>query len=260
LLEEWAVIEDLLGELEVTEWLTSTTLPGWTVHDIVAHLIGTESRLAGDEEPPSSVDVTSVAYVHNSTGAANEQWVRLLRPELPEAMLARFHDVTKRRAKSLSATSLEEFDAPTQTPVGIAPYRRLMEIRVFDCWLHEQDIRWAVGRPGHQDGRCAEAAIDEVVRALGFIVGKRASAPDGSAFTIELIGPVWRTVHVAVSGRAAVVTKLDRPVTATLYLPSTVFVRLAGGRVDALSELDRIRLSGDHYLGRRLAENLAFTI
>ena len=51
LLEEWAVIEDLLGGLDFTEWPTSTALPGWTVHDVVAHLIGTESRLAGDEEP-----------------------------------------------------------------------------------------------------------------------------------------------------------------------------------------------------------------
>ena len=101
---------------------------------------------------PRSIDVTTLAHVRNATGAANEQWVRALRPEPPEAMLLRFHDVTRRRAESLSAMSPEEFDAPTQTPVGIAPYRRFMEIRVFDCWLHEQDIRSAVGRPGHEDG------------------------------------------------------------------------------------------------------------
>jgi uncharacterized protein (TIGR03083 family) len=66
LLEEWAAIEDLLGELNVTDWRTSTALPGWTVHDVVAHLIGTEARLAGDEEPPVSIDVTTVAHVRNA--------------------------------------------------------------------------------------------------------------------------------------------------------------------------------------------------
>ena len=142
----------------------------------------------------------------------------------------------------------EEFDAPTQTPVGVAPYRRFMEIRVFDCWLHEQDIRSAIGRPGHEDGPCAEMSVDEVARALGFIVGKQACAPDGSAVTIELIGPVYRAVHVAVDERAAVVAKLDRPATATLHIPSTVFVRLAGGRADALPGLDTIRLDGDVHL------------
>ncbi len=260
LFEEWAAIEDLLGGLDLTQWPTSTALPGWTVHDVVAHLIGTESRLAGDEEPPASFDVTTLGHVRNATGAANEHWVRALRPEPPEAMLLRFHDVIRRRIESLSAMGPEEFDAPTQTPVGMAPYRRFMEIRVFDCWLHEQDIRSAVGRPGHEDGRCAEVSVDEVVRALGFIVGKQASAPDGSAVTFVLAGPVYRTVHVAVEGRAAVVTKLDRPATATLHLPSTVFVRLAGGRADAGSGLETIRLAGDLELARRVAQNLAFTI
>jgi uncharacterized protein (TIGR03083 family) len=260
LLEEWAVIEDLLGGLDVTEWPTSTALPGQTVHDVVAHLIGTESRLAGDEEPPASIDVTTLDHVRNATGAVNEHWVRALHPEPPEEMRLRFRDVSRRRADMLIAMSREDFDVPTQTPVGIAPYRRFMEIRVFDCWLHEQDIRSAVGRPGHEDGRCAELSVDEVVRALGFIVGKQASAPEGSAVTIELIGPVYRTVHVAVEGRTAVVTKLDRPATATLHLPSTVFVRLAGGRADVMSGLDTIRLAGDLDLARRVAENLAFTI
>lgn len=260
LLEEWAVIEDLLGGLDVTEWPMSTALPSWTVHDVVAHLIGTESRLAGDEEPPASIDVTTLDHVRNATGAVNEHWVRALHPEPPEEMRLRFRDVSRRRADMLIAMSREDFDVPTQTPVGIAPYRRFMEIRVFDCWLHEQDIRSAVGRPGHEDGRCAELSVDEVVRALGFIVGKQASAPEGSAVTIELIGPVYRTVHVAVEGRTAVVTKLDRPATATLHLPSTVFVRLAGGRADVMSGLDTIRLAGDLDLARRVAENLAFTI
>lgn len=234
LLEEWTAIEDLLGGLDVTEWPTSTALPVWTVQDVVAHLVGTESRLAGDEEPPASIDVTTPAHVRNAIGAANEQWVRALRPESPDAMLHRFHDVTMRRTESFTTMGPEEFDAPTQTPVGMAPYRRFMEIRVFDCWIHEQDIRSAVRRPGHEDGPCAEMSVDEVVRALGFIVGKQASAPDGSAVTIELIGPVYRTVHVAVDGRAVVVTKLVRPATATLDLPSTVFDRLGGGRADAV--------------------------
>ncbi|MCU1493669.1 MAG: hypothetical protein JWO62_1433 [Acidimicrobiaceae bacterium] len=56
------------------------------------------------------------------------------------------------------------------------------------------------------------------------------------------------------------VNKIDRPATATLYLPSTVFVRVAGGRADARSGVDTIRLDGDLDLGRRVLENLAFTI
>ena len=31
------------------------------------------------------------------------------------------------------------------TPAGKDTYGRFMQIRVFDCWLHEQDIRDALG-------------------------------------------------------------------------------------------------------------------
>ena len=102
----------------------------------------------------------------------------------------------------------DDFSAPSWTPIGQADYRRFMQIRVFDCWVHEQDVRDAVGRPGHEDGPVAEQAVDEIVRALGYIVGKKAGAPEGSSVTIELTGPVARSIHVAVDGRAAVVDRL----------------------------------------------------
>jgi hypothetical protein len=46
--------------------------PGMERHDDVAHLIGTECRLASDEELPSLIDVTILAHVRNTIGAANQ--------------------------------------------------------------------------------------------------------------------------------------------------------------------------------------------
>ena len=234
LLEEWAVIED------PSRW---TRCHG----------------LAGVEEPPVSIDATTLVHVRNATGAANERWVRAS-PRAARSDARPLSGCDPAPGRVVNAISPEEFNAPTQTPVGLAPYRRFMEIRVFDCWLHEQDIRSAVGRPGHEDGRCAEMSVDEVVRALGFIVGKQASAPDGSAVTIEFSGSVYRTVHVAVDGRAAVVTHLDRPATASLNLSSTLFVKLAGGRADALPGHETIRFDGDLDLVRCVGQDLALTI
>ena len=67
-----------------------------------------------------------------------------------------------------------------------------MRIRAFDCWLHEQDIRDAVGRPGGEEGPAAEAALDEIAAALGYVVGKKAGAPQGSRVRFELTGPAAR--------------------------------------------------------------------
>ena len=47
----------------------------------------------------------------------------------------------------------------------------------------------------------AEQAVDEIVRALGYIVGKKAGAPEGSRVTFELTGPnpVLNPVSVSAS-------------------------------------------------------------
>ena len=44
----------------------------------------------------------------------------------------------------------------------------------------------AVGRPGHTTGLPVEVTIDEMAAAMGFAVGKRAGAPDGSSVTFDL--------------------------------------------------------------------------
>src|SRR5690606_15385081 len=123
-----------------------------------------------------------------------------------------------------------------------------------------QDIREAVGVPGNDDGPAAVEALEEIVRALGYIVGKRGGAPEGSAVTVLLTGPLERVLHVAVDGRAQVVDALDRPADVTISLDSRTFMRLAGGRVEARSVLDHIHLEGDVDLGSQIVGHLAYTI
>jgi hypothetical protein len=106
----------------------------------------------------------------------------------------------------------------------------------------------------------AEQAVDEIGRALGYIVGKRAAAPEGSSVTFELTGPLTRSLHVVVEGRARVVESLDARASATMTMGSDLLTRLACGRVEPGEALGEVRLSGDQELGRRIIDNLAFTI
>jgi uncharacterized protein (TIGR03083 family) len=181
-----------------------------------------------------------------------------LRRSGPTDLLEKFRHTTARRLEALRALTDAQWDEPSWTPVGKADYRRFMQIRVFDSWVHEQDMRTAVGQPGHGDGPAAEQAIDEIERALGYVIGKRAGAPDGSSVTIELTGPVTRNIHVAVDGRAAVVATLPDVADVILRLSSDTFVALACGRVDPADVA--IAIEGDQELGQRIATNLAFTI
>ena len=255
---EWSIICNLLAGLDDRAW-SRQALPGWDVHDVLAHLIGTERMLAG-EQPPDPADIDAGTHVRNAIGQANETWVLALRERAHAELLADFRRVAADRLASLRAMSTADFNAPSWTPAGQATYARFMQIRIFDCWMHEQDIRAAAGIPGNESGAAAEEALDEVVRALGYIIGKRGRAPDGSSVLIRLTGPLKRDLHVLVEGRARVVEHLEGGSTASLALSSSLFFRLAGGREDAGAAVGRIELGGDTALARQLATNLAYTI
>ena len=261
--EVWTELAKVGAGLSDKEWDTPTPCPGWTVGAQYAHVIGTESMLLGRDNP--EVDPGRPDHVRNDIGGFNEVWVAALAASPRQDVLDRFGDVTSARRESLAAMSEEDFAKPSWTPVGQADYRRFMQIRVFDCWTHEQDVRQAVGRPGHEGGPVAEQSVDEIVRAIGYIVGKKAGAPAGSSITLALTGPVVRHVHVAViDGRARAVDELTGPPTATVRLGSNAFTRLASGRVDPkevlAGALGGVELSGDADLGRQVVTNLAFTI
>ncbi len=256
---EWSALADLLGGLDADAW-AAPALPGWDVHDVVAHMVGTESALDGAAFPPVPDGTEFGAHVRNDIGRANEAWIISLRGLSHADLLAEFLAITARRLAALTAMPAEEFFAPSWTPAGDATFGRWMEIRVFDCWMHEQDIRVATGLTGHENGPEAEQSLAEVIGALGYIIGKRGRAPDGSSVLISLTGPIERDLSVVTAGRAKVVDALDGEPTATIALSSSLFLRLAGGREDPEAALDRITLGGDVALARQLATNLAFTI
>jgi uncharacterized protein (TIGR03083 family) len=260
LVDEWRQIAGLMRERSEEDWHRQSILPGWTVQDIVAHIVGTESMLAGQTAPPADRDLSASAHVRNDIAAMNEQWVDSMRRLGPTEMLDRFEAITTRRANSLASMSQQEFDAPSWTPAGKADYKRFMQIRVYDCWLHEQDIRDTFEQPGNESGPQAEITVDEITLALGFIAGKKAGAPEGATVTIDLTGGVTRTIHVAVDGRASVVDRLESPADVTLRLASGLFIRVAGGRVDPEVAISRTELTGDRDLGTRVMTALPFTI
>lgn len=256
----WSSLRELLGSLTDEQWSLPTALPGWDVQANVAHVIGTEVMLLGDPNPDVTVDREAAPHVRNDIGEFNEVWVQALSTATPAEVLERFDDVTARRLTVLREMPQGEWDAESFTPAGRDTYGRFMQIRVFDCWFHEQDVREAVGRPGHEAGQAVAVTLDEVTTALGFVVGKRAKVPEGSSVTFELTGSSGRTIHVAVGERAQVVDALDGPATVTISTAVLPFTRLAGGRTTPERVLDQITLTGDTELGRRILESLSYTV
>jgi uncharacterized protein (TIGR03083 family) len=262
LFASWDGIDSLLAALSDEQWQTPTSLPGWTVHDVVAHIIGTEMMLAGTPTPEA--DVAGRDYVHNEIGALNEKWVEHLRSESPESMLAAFRDITARRKEMLAAMPVGEWNTVTFTPAGPDSYGRFMRVRIFDCWMHEHDIRHAVGRPptdADLAGADTRLALDEMTASMPFVVAKKGQAPAGARVQITLTGPVAREIRVAVDGRAALVEDFDgAEPTVGITLDGLQFTRLAGGRPLMAGRTDGIDYAGDTAAGARIIENLNYVI
>ncbi len=256
--EEYDALEALGATLDDADWVRPTPCPGWPVAAQYAHIIGTESSLLGRSRP--DVDAGQPPHVHNDIGGFNEIWVSALAPRPRQEVLAQLAEVLSARRSALEGLGEDDFSAPSWTPIGQADYRRFMQIRVFDCWVHEQDVRDGIGRPGHEDGPVAEQAVDEIVRALGYIVGKKAGAPDGSSVTFELCGPVRASSMSPSMVEPASSTSCRVRPPRRLALGSRPFTRLACGRIDPAQALGEVRLSGDTDLGRRVLTSLPFTI
>lgn len=260
--EVWSSIIELLESLDDAQWSLPSPLPGWDVQDNVAHIVGTEAMLLGIENPDVEIDRDELPYVHNDIGVFNELWVQHLRMRQPNDVLSTFKEYIEARLAALTDLSIEEWNAESFTPAGKDTYGRFIQIRVFDCWLHEQDIRDAVRIPGHQTGLAVEVTLDEMATAMGFVVAKRAGATDGQSVTFELTddGSVVRTFHVAVDGRAALVEQLEAAATSVIRLPVGVMTRLCAGRIEFAEVRERVELAGDANLGDRVVAALRYTV
>jgi len=261
LAETWGATAEVCRGLTPAQWRLPTACPGWSVKDQVVHIIGTESMLAG--LPTPDVAPSDAPHVRNDIGKFNEAWITARLGASGEEILDELESVTASRLEALRAMPEEAWEEPSWTPVGQAPYRRFMQIRVFDCWAHEMDIKDALDPPAAPSaGQAAEQAVDEVERALGLLIGKRAAAPAGARVTLALTGPVHRDIHVAVNGRASVVDELDSPARVVLRMSSLDLLRLGCGRRDpvvAVRDGD-IGIAGDTELGERILAHLPFTI
>jgi uncharacterized protein (TIGR03083 family) len=260
----WDSIDALLDGLPETSWQAATPLPGWDVKAVVSHIIGTESFLAGIAAPQPDIDVSALDHVRNDIGVLNECWVRHLSGESGAGVLERFRAVTNDRRSALAGMSDEEWNAVMPTPVGPESYGRFMRVRAFDCWMHEQDMREALSRPSTDDeldGTVSQLALDEIEATMGYVVGKRSKAPDGSRILIELTGPLTRTVRVNVDGRAQAVADFGgQEPTAAIRLDGLQFTRLSGGRPMSAARAQDIELGGDQSVAAQVADNLNFVI
>jgi uncharacterized protein (TIGR03083 family) len=262
LADEWQRLTELCSSLRPEHWSRPTDCPGWTVQDQLAHVVGTESMLAGHPAPADPAH--PLTHVKNEIGVLNEAWVESLRGCTPDELLSRWKEVSTERQTQLRSFGTERFDELGPSPVGAVPYREFMRVRVMDCWVHEQDIRRAVDRPGHRSGPIVSHSLHRFADAMPFVVGKKAKAPEGSTVLFDLTGEAARRVAVRVEGgRASLVDDhdVDRATTTIRMDAETWWVLALGRRAPADARAGGgITVEGDRALGDAVVDCLPFMI
>jgi uncharacterized protein (TIGR03083 family) len=245
----WESLDPLLAELSEEEWKSPTECPGWSVQDNVSHLIDYESRALG--RPGPEHEVGDLPHLKNPMGSSNEIGVDWRRQFSGAEMLAEFREVMAARREQLSALTADDLTEEVQTPVGPGTLADMLQLRLMDTWTHEQDIRRAVGRPGHATGAAADGAVAYFTKLLPYVVGKKAGAPDGTTVVFEVDD---RVIPIEVTGgRARTAELAPEAATVRLRMDTTTFAALVGGRT---TSLDGVTLTGDTDLGQRVVTNM----
>lgn len=258
-----------------------TDCPGWSVLDQLAHVTSTEAMVAG--EPVPDVDVSGHAHVRHAFGERIEKYVESRRGHSLAEVL---DELEERLAERLAVyrSDTQWAARPVQGPFGGTTVGDLLGVRVFDIWMHEQDIREALDRPGGLDSGAAAHTVARLFAALPRIIAKDAAIEPGNVVVLDLTGPTTGRAGARVEERDGRATGIplfadeagesneageagatreadaageDRSVVTTLTMSTRVATRLAGGRRSP-ADLSVV-VHGDDDVARRVLAAMTIT-
>lgn len=264
----WASLIDLASSLAPDEWSLPTRCPGWDVHDQFAHVASLERLLAGGELAPEAPEA---AHIRNPVGAHMERGVHALRELSPDELIAELRAAIDTRRAALQANPPKPGGEMLGVMGNPVPVERSLPIRVFDLWVHEQDVRVATGRAGNEAGPGAQVGREAILSMLPMYWAKSAGAAEGQSLRLVVTGalPFERTIDVGADGRAAYrpegsdgsegsegsgASGAAGEPTATIELDWLDLVARANGRAGA--EDSPVRVSGDETMARAVIDEL----
>lgn len=252
---------DLVTPLSQEEWDCPTALPGWTVGDVVAHVSWLEGVLVGEMDEPHEPDWDSLPHAVTDFGRLTEIPVDLRRRWPREAVLVELADMTARREVAL-ASGTHDVDGEVPGPFGPTPLGRVLRMRTLDTWVHEQDIRAALGRPGHLDSPGAQSTAALLLAGLPKVWGKLSGAEAGEVLHLRISGPeleASRVVTVSADGRARMVADdlVDQggPAVVSLTMTWATYLALACGRGETTESRRHVAVEGDASRASTVLEN-----
>lgn len=258
---ERAALLELLSSLDARDWARPTVCPGWDVHDVTGHILNDYlRRLSGSRDGHAGAvfanDETLPAYL----ARINDEFVQASRQCSPRVLI----DLLTSLGPQLDALwSARDLDAPADLDVSWAamdvpsPVWLDMAREYTEFWVHQQQIRDAVSRPGADDPELLGPVVAAFLRALPQALHD-VSRPVGAAVRFEVTGPaggVWFATRQP--DRWHLSTAHPGEPDAHVVMPQDTLWRLASRGISVEQARERARLRGDPELTRAATTLLA---
>jgi uncharacterized protein (TIGR03083 family) len=248
----------LLADLKPDDWERPTAAAGWSVRDMVAHLLDTDLRrlsfqrdgLAPLAPPaPLATDRDLVAFLDD----LNATWVAAARRLSPRVLID-LHGLVGPQVAALFA-SLD----PTAPATGVAWAGEERSEAWFDTareytekWLHQQHIRDAAGAALLTERRWIYPVLDTFVRGLPHAF-RTLSAPPGTSVTLTIAEPLAESWTVVATTDSWQLTRgADPRAAAQVMIDQDTAWRLFTKGMAAETARQRAVLSGNPTLASRV--------
>ncbi|MGP4113645.1 maleylpyruvate isomerase family mycothiol-dependent enzyme [Streptomyces sp. 4N509B] len=247
---ELASLLDLLRGLAPADW-DREAVPGWSVRDLAAHLLGDlHGRLGrgGNWRGAPAPGESLAAFIHRT----NQEWVDRHADHGPARLLTALEESGTELARHY-----ESADLHASAPIGVSwagadPAPAWLDIaREFtEYWTHRQQIRHAVGLATDAEPRAMGTVLDTFLRALPHTL-RGAPAPPGTSLAFTVDGPAggtWTATATGERGRWSLAETPDGPPAATVRLDPETAWRLCARGIDPDTALTRAHTTGDRHL------------
>ena len=193
---ERAALLELLAGLTDEQWSLPTPCPAWSVHELAVHLLHDDlRRLSGDRDGHVGpwIDAADLDALVVALDRVNEHWVATMAPTLSPRLTRELLEWSSRptEAHLLGSDPLAAGRSVAWAGPGAHPNWLDVAREYTERWVHQQQLRDAVGRPGLTDEAFAGPVVDTFARALPAALPP-AHGP-ASAVTVTVTGSFVRT-------------------------------------------------------------------
>lgn len=240
-------LAEQLEEMTAADWATDTECTGWTVRDMVGHLLGAQEdaksppvvlarRFRGRRRYPrlSLLDAANQVQVDDHARLSPAELCAAYRGNIPKVAA-----YVRRFPAALAGIPVEKGTAPAGGPVRMGYLYNVIYLR--DAWMHTIDLSRATSSPRLRD------------RAAG--------SSEFAAAQTMIVDQIMRDASIAWGAGPAVEVELRGEISGVWQLgEGEVCARIAGSGVDAFRRLsgrapdtEVLAVSGDPALAQKFA-------